>query len=102
MNREEIRDVIVENIGPAVGYTEALRVADALLLRHRADLAAAWKEGALWAAVECGVIRDENTAWITVHENPYWVGVCAACEEQPYGHDGFACDGPGHERVDAP
>ena len=101
MNREQIRDLIVENIGPAVGYADANRVADVLLDAHQADMAAAWKEGALWAAVECGAIRDVDTAWVTDHENPYWPGTCSACDAEPYGHDAFTCDGPGHERQDA-
>lgn len=45
MDREQIRDVIVENIGPAVGYADANRVADVLLAAHQADMAGAWSEG---------------------------------------------------------
>lgn len=31
MERTEIRDLIVENIGPSVTYSDALRAADAIL-----------------------------------------------------------------------
>ncbi len=33
--------------------------------------AAAWDEGAKWAAVECGAIRDERNGWIAPGDNPY-------------------------------
>lgn len=33
--------------------------------------AEAWDEGAKWAAVECGAIRDEAVAWLTPGDNPY-------------------------------
>lgn len=26
-------------------------------------------------------------------------GICGACQERPYGHDNFECDGLGHEKV---
>ena len=71
MNREQIRDVIVENIGPAVSYTDAGRVADELLPLHSSALAQAWEQGALWAAVECGAIDSEQSQWLAPGENPY-------------------------------
>lgn len=37
MNREQIRDLIVENVGPSIGYTDALRAADAILEAFNAD-----------------------------------------------------------------
>ena len=37
----------------------------------RQDMARAWREGALWAAVECGAIPDENTPWLVPSDNPY-------------------------------
>lgn len=33
--------------------------------------AEAWDEGALWAAVECRAIEDENEVWLTSGDNPY-------------------------------
>lgn len=33
--------------------------------------AAAWQEGALWAAVECGAIKDERNAWLAPGDSPY-------------------------------
>jgi len=30
-----------------------------------------WAEGALWAAVECGAIRDETERWLAPGDNPY-------------------------------
>ena len=71
MNREQIRDVIVENIGPAVGYNDAGRVADALLPLHLSALAQVWDEGALWAAVECAAISHEGVGWLASGDNPY-------------------------------
>lgn len=33
--------------------------------------AQAWREGALWAAVECGAIRSEDQPWLVTSDNPY-------------------------------
>ena len=33
--------------------------------------AEAWEKGALWAAVECGAIRDEREFWLEPGDNPY-------------------------------
>lgn len=33
--------------------------------------AAAWDEGAKWAAVECGAIDNEDTLWVAPGDNPY-------------------------------
>ena len=30
-----------------------------------------WAEGALWAAVECGVMPSERVAWLSAGDNPY-------------------------------
>ncbi|QWY84624.1 hypothetical protein QEH34_gp42 [Microbacterium phage Footloose] len=32
-----------------------------------------WAEGALWAAVECGAIRDETERWLAPGDNPYTI-----------------------------
>lgn len=37
MNREQIRDLIVENIGPSVSYMDAGRAADAILAALNGD-----------------------------------------------------------------
>ncbi len=39
--------------------------------RERLIAESAWAEGALWAAVECGVIRDERVGWLVPADNPY-------------------------------
>lgn len=31
----------------------------------------AWAEGAMWAAVECGVVKDEHAHWLVPADNPY-------------------------------
>jgi hypothetical protein len=33
--------------------------------------AEAWREGALWAAVECAAIPDERVGWLAPGDNPY-------------------------------
>lgn len=39
---------------------------------HDAEIRAdAWDEGALWAAVETGAIRDEDAAFLAPGDNPY-------------------------------
>lgn len=37
--------------------------------------AEAWREGALWAAVECRAIETEDEPWLAPSDNPY-------CEEK--------------------
>lgn len=53
------RDIYVRAQSPAV-----LR----LLRKAREE---AWKEGALWAAVECGAIDTEKEVWLAPGDNPY-------------------------------
>lgn len=48
--------------------------ADALAHHLRAVLAAvagAWDEGAIWAAIECGVIEDQRNLFLAPGDNPY-------------------------------
>lgn len=71
MNREQIRDVIVGNIGPSVTYNDAGRIADELLPLHLSAIAQAWEQGAKWAAVECGAIESEQVGWLVPGDNPY-------------------------------
>ena len=33
--------------------------------------AAAWDEGAIWAAIECGAIERPENAWLVPDDNPY-------------------------------
>jgi len=35
--------------------------------------AEAWREGALWAAVECAAIGNERQRWLAPGDNPYEV-----------------------------
>lgn len=39
--------------------------------RERLIAETAWAEGAIWAAVECGVIRDDRVTWLVPADNPY-------------------------------
>lgn len=39
--------------------------------RERKIAEAAWAAGAMWAAVECGVVRDEHEHWLVPADNPY-------------------------------
>lgn len=61
---DEVQDAASEDGATAI-EPEAF---DRWLAEIRAD---AWDEGALWAAVETGAIRDENTEWLTPEDNPY-------------------------------
>ena len=59
---DEVRQVCVET------FADGGRVFDDLL---RGVRAAAWHEGALWSAGECGAIRDEHGLYLTPGDNPY-------------------------------
>lgn len=50
----------------AAGYSRA--DVSELVRSIKAD---AWDSGALWAAVECGVIPTERTRWLCGGDNPY-------------------------------
>ena len=58
---ERLRAIARRKTGYYSGGVEALR----------AVAAAAWDEGAQWAAVELGAIDNERQAWITPSDNPY-------------------------------
>ena len=50
--------------------------------------AAAWEEGALWAAVECGAIKDERNAWLASGDNPYE----PASSRKPFANETFTAE----------
>jgi len=50
--------------------------------------AAAWEEGALWAAVECGAIKDERNAWLASGDNPYE----PASGRRPFANETFTAE----------
>jgi hypothetical protein len=67
---EEIRDQYAKAFGWQV--EARLEIFDRWLASVKAE---AWDEGALWAAVECDVIRDESVPWLALGDNPYRQGV---------------------------
>ena len=63
---------VAEHTFDVMPVDEAEAEFDAWLAEHDREVKAeAWDEGALWAAVECRAIENENEVWITSGDNPY-------------------------------
>lgn len=62
-------DVALENNWFDVVVAEDIAAAVMPLVKR--VQAEAWAKGAQWAAVECGVICDEQVAWVVPGDNPY-------------------------------
>lgn len=68
-NTEDLRRAWwMDNDNPADNEGESDLSFDRAIAEIRAD---AWDEGAKWAAVEAGAIRDERNAFLAPGDNPY-------------------------------